>query len=71
MQNIIKKDDINYKSKRGKTYNFTKYSLPIVFIRDMHKGHLSIEKADNKHSISANELKNFYKVIKTLEKSIS
>ena len=27
----IKKDDLNYKSKRGKTYNFDKYSLPIVF----------------------------------------
>ena len=27
----IKKDNLNYKSKRGKTYNFGKYSLPIVF----------------------------------------
>ena len=31
LQDIIKKDDLNYKSKRGKTYNFSKYSLPIVF----------------------------------------
>ena len=31
LQDIIKKDDLNYKSKRGKTYNFNKYSLPIVF----------------------------------------
>ena len=30
-QDIIKKDDLNYKSKRGKTYNFGKYSLRIVF----------------------------------------
>ena len=30
-QYIIKKDDLNYKSKRGKTYNFSKYPLPIVF----------------------------------------
>ena len=30
-QDIFKKDDLNYKSKRGKTYNFSKYSLPIVF----------------------------------------
>ena len=27
LQDIVKKDDINYKSKRGKTYNFGKYSL--------------------------------------------
>ena len=31
LQDIIKKDDLNYKSKRGKTYNFGKYSLSIVF----------------------------------------
>ena len=31
LQDIIKKDDLNYKSKRGKTYNFSKHSLPIVF----------------------------------------
>ena len=27
----IKKDDLNYKSKCGKTYNFIKYSLPFGF----------------------------------------
>ena len=31
LQDIIKKDYLNYKSKRGKTYNFSKYLLPIVF----------------------------------------
>ena len=31
LQDIIRKDDLNYKSKRGVTYNFGKYSLPIVF----------------------------------------
>ena len=25
LQDVIKKDDLNYKSKRGKTYNFGKY----------------------------------------------
>ena len=30
-QDIIEKDNLNYKSKRGKTYNFGKYSLLIVF----------------------------------------
>ena len=27
LQGIIKKDDLSYKSKRGKTCNFSKYSL--------------------------------------------
>ena len=31
LQDFIKKDDLNYKSKCGKAYNFGKYSLPIVF----------------------------------------
>ena len=64
------KYDRNYKSKRGKTYNFSKYLLPIAFLRDIHGGHLSIEKADNKQSNFANELNNFDKGIKKIEKKI-
>ena len=30
LQDIIK-NDLNYKPNLGKTYNFDKYSLPIVF----------------------------------------
>ena len=30
LQDITKKDGLNYKSKSGETYNFSKYSLPIV-----------------------------------------
>ena len=30
LQNVIKKDNLNYKSKCRKTYTFSKYSLPIV-----------------------------------------
>ena len=48
LQDIIKKDDLNYKSKCGKTYSFSKYSLTIVFLRYRHEEHLSIEKADSK-----------------------
>ena len=48
LQDIIKKDDLNYKLKRRKTYNFSKYLLPIAFLRDINKGHLSIQIADNK-----------------------
>ena len=35
VQDIIKKDGLSYKSKRRKTYNFGKYSLPIVSLRDI------------------------------------
>ena len=31
LQNIIKKDEPRYKSKRRKAYNFCEYSLLIVF----------------------------------------
>ena len=31
LEDIIKKDDLNYKSKCGKTYNFGKYLLLLVF----------------------------------------
>ena len=31
LQDIIKKDNLNYKSKRRKTCDFGKCSLPIVF----------------------------------------
>ena len=65
-QDIIKKDIVNYKSKRGKTYNFWKYSLPIVFLRNIEERYLSLEDADNKQSNSDNELNNFDKSIKNL-----
>ena len=45
---------------------FTAY----CFLRDIHEGHLSIEKADDKKSNFINELKKFDKAIKTLKKSI-
>ena len=38
------------------------------FLRDIHKGYLSLEDADNNESKFATELKNFNKGIKTLEK---
>ena len=31
LQDVFKRDNINHKSKLRKTYNFGKYSLPIVF----------------------------------------
>ena len=32
LQDIIETSDLYYKSKRRKIYNFTKYSLPLVFL---------------------------------------
>ena len=31
LQDIVEKYNLNYKSKRGKTDNFSEYSQPIVF----------------------------------------
>ena len=70
LQDIIKKDDLNHKSKGGKIYSFSIYSLSIDFLRDIYEGYLSIEKADNKQSNFANELKNFEEGTKTFEKSL-
>ena len=39
-----------------KFITFCKYSLPIVFLRDIHEGYLSLEDADNKQSNFAIEL---------------
>ena len=47
-----------------------KCALAIVFLRDIHEKHLSIEGADNKQSKFANELKDFDKGIKLLEKKV-
>ena len=59
LQDVIQKDDLNYKSKCRNTYNFGKYSLPITFLR---------ENADLKQSNFVIELKNFEKDTKLLEK---
>ena len=31
LQDIIKSNELDYRSRHGKTYNFSKYSLPIIF----------------------------------------
>ena len=45
LQDIIKKDDLNYQLKHGKTYNFGKYLLLIASLRDIHEGYLSLAKS--------------------------
>ena len=42
LQFIMKTDNLRYKSKSKKVYNFSEYSLPIIFLRDIHEGHLSL-----------------------------
>ena len=37
LQDIIKKDNLHYKSKSEKGYNVSEYFLPIVSLKDIHK----------------------------------
>ena len=39
-QDIFKTDEQHYKSKCKKVYNFSEYSLTIIFPRDLDKGYL-------------------------------
>ena len=45
-QNNIKLGDLEYTTKRGKRYNFSRYSLPITFLRDIHEESFSSKNAD-------------------------
>ena len=36
-------EDLEYTTKRGKRYNFSRYSLPIAFLRSIHKGSFSLK----------------------------
>ena len=47
MEDIIKTDDLYYKSKCRKNYNFTEYALPIAFLGDIPGGYLSLKDADD------------------------
>ena len=54
---IIETDELYYKSKRRKIYNFSEYFLPIVLLRD-------------EQSKFANKLKNIENDIKSIEKKV-
>ena len=60
LQDIIKTDELYYKSRLEKTYNVGEISLSIVFLRDIHEGHLSLKDVDDKQSKFVNEIKNIY-----------
>ena len=57
----IKTNVLYYKSKCRKIYKSSECSLPIVFLRDIHKGYLSLRYADDEESKFVNKLKNIDK----------
>ena len=70
MPDIIKTDELHYKSKRRKVCNFNEYPFSIVFLRDIHEGHLSLEDANDEQSNFAAKIKNLDKGKKTFKKDI-
>ena len=54
-----------------KIYNFTEYSLPIAFLRDIHDEYESLKDAEYEQSKFANKLKSIDKGIKSIKKFIS
>ena len=43
LQHIIKTDNLIYKSRSRKIYNFNEYSLSVPFLRDIYEGYLSLK----------------------------
>ena len=63
---LLKKGDLNYKSKRGKILILVNIHYILISKWDINSRYLSLEKADNNRSNFANELKNFERGAKTL-----
>ena len=39
LQSLIKLNELGYRTKKsGRNFDFSKYSLPVVFSRDIHEG---------------------------------
>ena len=55
---ILLKDNLYYKPKSRKDYNFTEYSLAIVILRDLSKENLSLKDADDEQNNFAAKIKN-------------
>ena len=64
LQDIIKQDDLSVE----KLIILVNFDYLLFFLRDIHNVYLSLEKAGNKQSNFANELKNFEKFTKIVEK---
>ena len=56
LQDIIKSNELDYKLKHRKTYNFNKYPSSIFFLRYIYDIELILEEADNEQSKLINEL---------------
>ena len=46
LQNIVKLNELDYKANSAKNYNFSKYLVPIIFLRGIHKRNLTLKDAD-------------------------
>ena len=68
LEDVIKKDNLNYKLKRGKSLQFRQIFIIYYFLRDINEGYLSLADADNEQSNFATELENFDKCIEQLKK---
>ena len=68
MQDIIKTDELHYKPKHRKFYNFNEYFLPTAFLKDIHERYFWIKDADDDQSNFPAELKNLDKGTEKIEK---
>ena len=55
--------------KALKTYNLSKYWLPIVFLKGIYERKLILEETDNEQRKLANELKGIDRNVKPVEKN--
>ena len=71
LQSLIKLNELGYRTKKsGRNFDFSKYSLPVVFLRDIHEGVLEIKDADKEQSKLSCILNNVKKKILRDKKSI-
>ena len=70
LQNSIELNKLDYQTKSGKRYNFSKISFSIIFLRDIYTNVLSIQNAENEPSNLFKELSNISKGEKPIEKSL-
>ena len=62
LQGIIHTDNLSYKSKSRKVYNFSEYYLLIAFLRDMHEEHLTLKDTDHEQKHFAAKINNLDKL---------
>ena len=70
LQDIIKTDELHYKSKGRKVHSFNEYYLSFVF-KTIHEGHLSLEDTDDEQSNLIAKKQNLDKGKKIREKEFS